>query len=236
MSSRIRILIAEDFEIIRKEFADVINNTEDMEVVGEAGSGQEIVELARRVPADIILMDIEMENTHSGIDATETIIRENINVQIIFLTIHETEEIIFSALSTGAADYVIKTSPSQDILEHIRNTYRGTPMLDQKIQNYMRAEFSRLRRSEKSLLFFVTKLTSLTPAEKDLIRLLLKGKKVAEIAQIRSVEVVTVKTQIKGLLHKFGCHRTKEIVRMLHEMNLDRLFTDNRQNGSFEGD
>ena len=229
MSSKIRILIAEDFDIIRREFIDIINSTDDMEIVGEARSGQEIVHLARQIPADILLMDIEMENMHSGVDAAETIISENINVQIIFLTVHETKEVILSALSTGAADYIIKTSPPEDILEHIRNTYKGTPVLDQKIQSYMRSEFTRLRRSEESLLFFVTRLTSLTPAEKDLIRLLLEGKKVAELAEIRSVEVVTIKTQIKGLLNKFGCHRTKEIVRLLQDMNLDRLFIDNRK-------
>ncbi len=229
MSPKIRILIAEDFDIIRREFIDIINSTDDMEIVGEARSGQEIVHLARHIPADILLMDIEMENMHSGVDAAETIISENINVQIIFLTVHETKEVILSALSTGAADYIIKTSPPEDILEHIRNTYKGTPVLDQKIQSYMRSEFTRLRRSEESLLFFVTRLTSLTPAEKDLIRLLLEGKKVAELAEIRSVEVVTIKTQIKGLLNKFGCHRTKEIVRLLQDMNLDRLFIDNRK-------
>ncbi|NMA64984.1 MAG: response regulator transcription factor [Clostridiaceae bacterium] len=233
MSSKIRVLIAEDFDIIRSEFKDIINNTDDMVVVGEAKSGAEIAELARTVPADIILMDIEMENVHAGIDAAQKIINENINVQIIFLTVHETEEMVINALSTGAADYVIKTSPPNDILEHIRNTYKGAPLLDQKIQNFMRAEFARLRRSEQSLLFFVTKLTSLTPAEKDLIRLLLKDKKVSEIAKIRSVEVVTVKTQITGLLNKFGCRRTKEIVKMLRDMKLDRFFlTDKGQSSS----
>lgn len=226
MSSKIRVLIAEDFEIIRQEFVDIINSNEDMEVVGEASSGEEIVGLARRVPTDIILMDIEMENTYSGIKAAETIIDENIKCQIIFLTIHENKEIIYSALSTGAADYLIKTSSQETITEHIRNVYSGKPQLDSKIQKYMQAEFSRLRHSEKSLLFFATRLTTLTPAEKDLVRLLLKDKKVAEIAKIRTVEVVTVKTQIKSLLKKFGCRRTKEIVKMLREMNLDRLFIE----------
>lgn len=230
VTSKIRVLIAEDFEIIRKEFISIINKNEDMEIVGEAGSGEEIVDLARRVPADIILMDIEMENTFAGIEAAETIISENINCQIIFLTIHENEEIIFSALSTGAVDYLIKTSSQETITEHIRNAYNGKPQLDSKIQQYMREEFSRLRHSEQSLLFFVTRLTSLTPAEKDLVRLLLEEKKVSEIAKIRTVEVVTVKTQIKSLLTKFGCRRTKEIVKMLRDMNLDRLFTDKRNN------
>lgn len=228
MSSKIRIMIAEDFDIIRKEFVNIINSNEDMEVVGEAGSGHEIVELARRIPADIILMDIEMEDTCSGIRAAETIISENINCQIIFLTIHENEEIVYSALSTGAADYLIKTSPPELITGHIRNVYRGTPQLESKIQNFMRKEFVRLRHSENSLLYFITHLSSLTPAEKDLVRLLLEEKKVEEIAKIRTVEVVTIKTQIKGLLTKFGCHRTKEIVKMLRDMKLDKLFLNMR--------
>lgn len=228
MSSKIRIMIAEDFEIIRKEFVNVINGNEDMEIVAEASSGAEIVDLARSIPTDIILMDIEMENTYAGIKAAESIIRENINCQIIFLTIHENEEIVFSALSTGAADYLIKTSPPEVITEHIRNVFNGNPQLESKIQNFMRAEFTRLRHSEKSLLFFITHLTSLTQAEKELVRLLLEDKKVEEIAKIRTVEVVTIKTQIKSLLTKFGCHRTKEIVKMLRDMKLDRLFLDMR--------
>ncbi|RAZ09727.1 DNA-binding response regulator, partial [Klebsiella oxytoca] len=70
--------------------------------------------------------------------------------------------------------------------------------------------YSRLQRSEKSLMFFINNVSQLTTAERELVKLLLEGKKVREIAQIRCVEMITVKTQIKGLLRKFGCARTKE--------------------------
>ena len=85
-------------------------------------------------------------------------------------------------------------------------------------------EYTRLQRSEKSLLFFINNVSQLTSAERELLRLLLDGKKVKDIAQIRCVEIITVKTQIKGLLRKFGCSRTKEIVSMIQELNISHLF------------
>ena len=73
-------------------------------------------------------------------------------------------------------------------------------------------------------MFFINNVSQLTTAERELVKLLLEGKKVREIAQIRCVEMITVKTQIKGLLRKFGCARTKEIVVMIQELNISHLF------------
>ena len=110
------------------------------------------------------------------------------------------------------------------LLEHIRRASQGRAELEPKIQNTVMQEYARLRRSERSLIFFINNVAHLTPAEHELVKLLLQDKKVAEIARLRCVEVVTVKTQIKGLLHKFGCSRTKEIVKMIRQMNLEHLF------------
>ena len=97
-------------------------------------------------------------------------------------------------------------------------------MLDAKIQNILLKEYSHLRSSERSLLFFISTVSQLTAAERELVRLLLEDKKVKEIAALRCVEVVTVKTQIKSLLRKFGCTRTKEIVEIIRELNVAHLF------------
>lgn len=224
MDRKIRVMIAEDFEIIREDFIEKINDESDMIVVGSAGSGKEIMELAETTKCDIILMDMEMEKINSGLEAAEIIFGKFPDINIIFLTIHEADDLVFSALSVGAVDYVIKTTPFETIAEHIRNMYHGTITLLPEIQERLRYEFSRLKRSEQSLFYFITKVTALTPAEKMLIRLLMEGKKVVEIAKIRSVEVVTVKTQIQGLLRKFECRRTKDIVKMIYELELERLF------------
>lgn len=224
MENKIRVLIAEDFDIIRRRFVEMINQTPDMVVVGETSSGQDMVRLASEIPSDIILMDMEMESMYAGAYAAEQIVANGVKAEIIFLTIHEADDHIFTGMTVGAVDYLIKTMPPNEILEHIRQVRSGRPSIDPKIQQRLLNEFSRMRRSEKSFIYFVHKISELTPAEKDLIHLLFEGKTVKQIAQIRSVEVVTVKTQIQRLLKKFGMHRTKDILALLCQLGMDRLF------------
>ena len=131
---------------------------------------------------------------------------------------------ILTAMATGAVDYIVKGAEDEEVLAHIRAAAAGHPMLNARVQSTVIREYDRLRRSEQSLLFFINNVSQLTSAERELVRLLLQDKKVKEIAAIRCVEVVTVKTQIKGLLHKFGCTRTKEIVEMIRQLNISHLF------------
>lgn len=224
MAKIIRVMVAEDFPLLREDFCDVVSAQSDMEVVGSAASGEEIASLADTVPCDVILMDIEMETIDAGIRAAEVITARHPEVKILFLTAHETDDMITSAMGTGAVDYVVKGCEEERLLEHIRRASEGRAELDPKIQNTVMQEYARLRRSERSLIFFINNVAHLTPAEHELVKLLLQDKKVAEIARLRCVEVVTIKTQIKGLLGKFGCSRTKEIVKMIRQMNLEHLF------------
>ena len=218
------ILVAEDFDIIREDLCDTISRQEDMRVVGAAASGAEIVALADSVDCDLILMDIEMETTTAGIKAAEQILDKYPGLMIIFLTAHETENMILTSMGAGAVDYIVKGCAEEELLLHIRSAAAGRPMIDAKIQNTLLKEYSRLRSSERSLLFLINSVSKLTSAERNLVRLLLDGKKVREIAEIRCVEVVTVKTQIKGLLRKFGCARTKDIVELIKELGVAHLF------------
>ena len=195
-----------------------------MEAAWQAGSGQEAVEKAKNEDADIVLMDIEMETVNAGILAAEQIRDQGKGQQVIFLTAHETDQTIITAMGTGAVDYIVKGCQEQEILRHIRNAYKGKPVMEARIQETIMREYSRLQRSERSLLFFINNVSQLTAAERELLRLLLDGKKAKDIAGIRCVEMNTVKTQIKGLLRKFGCSRTKEIVSMIQELNISHLF------------
>lgn len=224
MKSKIKILLAEDFDIIRDDFCELINKQNDMEIVGTADTKSKIVALAKAVPCDVILMDIEMDTINSGILATEEIHRANPDILIIFLTAHDSDEMIATAMASGAVDYVVKSAEYDTILNHIRKAYEGSPILESRIQTKMRDELFRLSKSEKSLLFFINNISKLTPTERELIKLFLSNKKIGEIAKIRCVEVVTVKTQIKSLLKKFGLSRTKEIVNLIKELNIEHLF------------
>ena len=221
---KIRILIADDFVYLREDLTELINNQEDMEVVGEAESGSEIIELAEKTDYDIILMDIEMEQTNAGILATEKIRDKNPDACIVFLTAHETKEMIVTAMGAGAVDYMVKGVEDEALLMHIRNAYEGNPVMQSRVRDTVMQEYARLQRSERSLLFFINCISNLTGAERELVKLLLQGSKVSEIADIRKVENSTVKTQIKSLLRKFGCSRSKEVVSLIEELKIGHLF------------
>ena len=220
----IRILVAEDFDLIREDLCDTLEQQEDMTVVGSAATGEAIQALALEHDFDLILMDIEMETTTAGIRATERILEQKPEAKVLFLTAHETDNMILTSMGAGAVDYIVKGCDDAELFRHIRSAYAGQPLLDGKIQNLLLKEYSRLRTSERSLLFFISTVSQLPAAERELVRLLLEDRKVKEIAAIRCVEVVTVKTQIKSLLHKFGCTRTKEIVNTIRELNVTHLF------------
>lgn len=220
----IRIILVEDFKLLREDVRELITEQPDMVVMGEASSGAQAVELAASVEFDIILMDIEMESINAGILAAEQIRDCNPDSKIIFLTVHETEQMIITAMGTGAVDYIVKGCPDEQFLTHIRSAYIGKPIMEMKVHETVMREYSRLQRSERSLLFFINNVSQLTAAERELVRLLLEDKKVKEIAAVRCVEMITVKTQIKSLLRKFGCSRTKEIVSIIRELNITHLF------------
>lgn len=224
MDGKIRILIADDFELLREDLSELLSGQPDMEVVGCAASGREIVELSAQVEYDLILMDIEMESMNAGIVATERIREQKPHANVIFLTAHETREMIVTAMGAGAADYLVKGCPDEELLTHIRCAYEGHPIMQSMIHETIMQEYVRLQRSERSLLFFINNISKLTGTEREMIKLLLQGRKVNEIAKIRCVETSTIKTQIKGLLRKFGCSRTKEIVQIIHELNIEHLF------------
>mgnify|MGYP000055782881 FL=1 len=220
----IKVAIVEDFELIREDLKELIDSQEDIQVVWAAETGVQAVELAEKEATDIILMDIEMETINAGILAAEKIRDKNSEQKIIFMTAHETNEMIITAMGTGAVDYLVKGEDSEEILSHIRNAFAGRATMNSRIQETIMREYSRLQRSERSLLFFIHNVSQLTAAERELVKLLLEGMKVKEIAQVRCVEMITVKTQIKSLLRKFGCSRTKEIVSMIRDLNLSHLF------------
>lgn len=220
----IRILVAEDIDIIREALVEALSAEEDFVVVGDSPSGSGIIELAHSVPFDVILMDVEMETSRAGIEAASKILDTCPEAKIIFLTAYETETTILASMAVGPVDYVVKSDTYDELFQHIRNAHQGKPVLSQDIQQVLLQEYSRLRDSEKSLLFFIHNISDLTPAERDLIRWLLRGKTVREIAKIRHVVPATVKSQITVLLRKFGCTRTKQIVKMIRDHNLESLF------------
>ena len=219
------VLIAEDMDILRQDIRETLERTGEMTVVAEAATGRSASEEYFIHKPDIVLMDIEMESRTAGIEAAERILEGDPDAKIIYLTSHDSDEIIVSALATGARDYVVKGCCDSDLLSHIRSVMEGSCNLDSRVQSVLMGEYSRVKKQEKGLLYFVENLSRLTPVEREMISLLIKGYRIREIADKRNVEIVTVKSQIRTLLQKVGLSRTKELVKIIEELGLSYLFT-----------
>jgi two-component system vancomycin resistance associated response regulator VraR len=231
MDKKIRVIVAEDIDVLREHFAALIDSEPDMQVVAQASSGRQACECALRLKPDVVLMDIEMDMKHDGIMAARRILEQDPKIRVVFLTVHEDDETVFGAFETGAVDYVLKSSAGGEIVASIRSAVAGTSPIRPEIASKIRNEFTRIRKNQANLLEAMSILTQLTPTELEIIDLLLQNVKVADIARIRQVEMSTVKSQINAILKKFNKKRTKDIVKLIRELDAVQLFQTAKRGG-----
>lgn len=220
----IEIVVVEDFDILREDIIETLESVDQYEVIGDFDNGEDSIKFIIDEEPDLVLMDIEMETPKAGIEAAKAVLDKVPDMKLLFLTAYEDEELIIEAMDTGAVDYILKDDLEDGLLEHIENALGEEVNLHSKVQKTLMDEYTRLRLSERSLLFFINNVGKLTPAEFEIVNYLLDGKTNREIAEARTVELATVKSQVRSLLNKFGCTRRKEIVDMIKTLELEYLF------------
>lgn len=220
----IRIIIVDDLKPLVEELELIVHSIPDMEVIGTAGSGQEALALSRETDFDLMLLDIEMEDSSAGVKAAREIIHEKPKANIAFLTAHDNKDMILAAMATGAIDYIVKGLPDDKLIDKIKKIASGTPELDNKIQALLLNEYKRLRNTERGIMETMNKIKRLTNAETELVGYLLEGKSQRQISQVRHVELVTIKTQISSIIKKFEVKRSRDIVNLIKELDLQNLF------------
>ena len=132
MTEVIKILIVDDHPIVRQGLAAVLEQEEDLAVVGQAQDGAEGVDKARGLRPDIILMDLQMPNM-DGVEAIKRIVEEGLETSIIILTTYDTDEYIFSGIEAGARGYLLKDSPPEEVLKAIRTVHRGDSLIQPRV-------------------------------------------------------------------------------------------------------
>lgn len=218
--NKIKVLIVDDIVSIREKFQRILSQDLQIEVVGLASSGSEAVLMADAHEPHIILMDIEMENKLAGIKAAQQICEKDPTIKIIILTVHEDDEIVYSAFQTGIVDYVLKSAKPEEIIDAVIAAHNDISPIRPVIAEKIRREFQRMRKSENSMMYVLHILSQLTSSEVALLDLIAQGKSRNEIAKIRCVEMSTIKTQINTLLKKFGKSNTKEVAKIINDLNL----------------
>ncbi|KZE36909.1 LuxR family transcriptional regulator [Bhargavaea cecembensis] len=190
----IRVLLADDHEMVRIGVSAYLQVQPDMEVVGEASNGREAVDLALRLRPDIILMDMVMPEMN-GAEATAAIIKKWPEAKIMVVTSFLDDDKVYPALEAGASSYILKTSKASRIADAIRETLGGRTVLEPEVTTKM---MQRMRGTERA------PHDGLTAREMEILLLIAKGRTNQDISDELFISLKTVKTHVSNILSKLG--------------------------------
>jgi len=210
MSDPIHLLLADDHVMLRQGTAELLRREPDLEVVGEAGDGQQAVELACSLKPDIVVMDVRMP-VLSGIEATRRIRATLPDVQVLVLTAYDDDQYVFSLLQAGASGYLLKTAPVSDLVKAIRQVRSGESPLDPAIARKVVVHMSSNRKPEPP--GAETSATpELTARELEVLQLLAHGRSNRAIAEELFLSDRTVQAHLTSIFAKMQVSSRLEAV------------------------
>jgi DNA-binding NarL/FixJ family response regulator len=212
---KIRVLIADDQELVRTGFRVIVNAEPDMEVVGEAGDGRETIEAVRRRRPDVVLMDIRMPNL-DGIEATRLIAAEARAPRVLILTTFDLDEYVYEALRAGASGFLLKDAGAGELLHAVRVVAAGEALLAPGITRRLIEDFARRPPARAQ----PPALAELTPRELEVLHLIARGCSNADIARELVVSDATVKTHVARIFSKLELHDRAQAVVLAYESGL----------------
>jgi DNA-binding NarL/FixJ family response regulator len=220
MSDAIRVLVADDQVLVRTGFTMLLDLEDDIEVVGEAATGAEAVELARAHRPDVVLMDIRMP-VLDGIKATAQIagMRGLEHVKVLILTTYDTDAYVFEALEAGASGFLLKDSGPAELLHAIRVVAAGEALLAPRITRRLIAQFTAARTAQN---IADQRLAVLTHREREVVALVGQGMSNEEIAAKLTLSPATARTHVSRAMVKLGARDRAQLVVFAYQTGLVR--------------
>jgi two-component system response regulator NreC len=210
-----RIVLADEHLLFRQGMKKIINETPEMKVVGEAGDGQEAIELVKKLLPDLAILDISMPKL-SGIEACREIRRLFPDVKILVLTMHKDREYLYQAISAGAQGYLLKEDSDEELFAAIGTIRKGAIYVTKALAGVVSTDISALfRKGERHL------PRSLTAREREVLKFICEGKSNSEVADVLRISVRTVETHRANMMNKLDLKNTAELVRYAMENGLD---------------
>jgi DNA-binding NarL/FixJ family response regulator len=210
----IRLLIADDQDLMREGLRMMMSAQEDIEVVAEARSGRELVEEARLRRPDVALVDIRMPGM-DGIAATRELSSDLQSPRVVILTTFDHDDYVYDALRAGATGFLLKTTPSERLVAAVRGAAGGESLLSPEIARRLAERFASGPRPAPDGI--PPALEELTPRERDVLRLIARGLGNADIADELVTSVATVKTHVNRVFRKLGVAERAQAVVLAYE-------------------
>ena len=213
MEGNIRVLVADDHPMLREGLTAVLGTQPDFEVIGEAADGSEVVQLAETLRPDVILLDLEMP-TVDGVAALEGLRDAGSEARTIVFTAYDTDERILRSLRAGARGYLLKGASRAEIFDAIRTVHSGGSLLGPAVTSRL---LNHIEQGDE-------RPDGLTPRELEVLTLLARGLKNAEIASELFISERTVKFHVSSILAKLGAETRTEAVRIAARRGLVEPF------------
>jgi DNA-binding NarL/FixJ family response regulator len=203
--TELRILLADDHDVVRKGLRGLLEGNPGWQVCGEAANGREAVKLAMRLKPDLAVLDLEMPELN-GLEATRQIKKELPDIEVLIFTMHETDQFIRDALAAGARGYVLKADAGKYLIEGVEALSKHKPFFTSKASEALLDGFleSRLTPVENNVL---------TDREREIVQLLAEGKANKEIAATLCISVKTVETHRSAIMRKLKINSIVDLVR-----------------------
>ncbi|GAB2957375.1 response regulator transcription factor [Streptomyces pseudoechinosporeus] len=218
-SGTIRVLIADDQQMVRQGFSVLLNTQPDIDVVGQAVDGLDAVAKVAELVPDVVLMDIRMPEL-GGIEATRRITCETPQIRVLVLTTFDLDEYVYDALRAGASGFLLKDASADKLAEAVRVVAAGDALLAPGITRRLLAQFSRLDGAPRAPL--KERVGELTERETEVLALIAQGLSNAEIAERLVVAEQTVKTHVGRILVKLGLRDRTQAAVFAYESGLVR--------------
>ena len=204
----VRILMADDHEIVRRGLRAMVEACESWRVVAEASTGRQAVEMAMELKPDLVIMDIGMPELN-GLEATRQILRDRPSTEILILTMHASEQLVREVLDAGARGYILKSDAGRELVTAVESLANHRPYFtstvsEMVLQGFLRPEAA----TEEAHL-----RSPLTPREREIVQLVAEGKSNKEVASALDISVKTVETHRARIMAKLNLRSVGELVR-----------------------